>query len=243
VPRLHYPGGVPRLLLVVSLFAACHRAPSQHAPILLYAGKGASSGDVDAFESLLRENHFDFDLTSRLDEEQLRGRRLLIVPGGNFITMSEGLSRTNATQIRDAVHAGMSYLGICAGAFLAADSSFYNSLKLTPGVRFSFYADESRGIRKQAVAIRSGGTTLEQYWEDGPQLSGWGSVVGSYPDGTPAIVEGTSGNGWVLLSGVHPEATEGWRRGLTFQTPVEADRAYAAKLVRAALERTALSHP
>ena len=31
-------------------------------------------------------------------------------------------------------------------------------------------------------------------------------MVGKYPDGTPAIVEGTFGNGWVILSGVHPEA-------------------------------------
>jgi glutamine amidotransferase-like uncharacterized protein len=238
---------VSRFVLGILFLAACHRAPTQRAPthraaIVLYGGKGASPGDVAALESLLRENHLEFDTASQLDEAQLRDRRLLIMPGGNFITMSENFSRDTATKIRDAVHGGLSYLGICAGAFLAADSSFYNSLKLTPGTKFSFYADESRGIRKAAIPIRSRGTTLEQYWEDGPQLAGWGSVVGRYPDGTPAIVEGTSGNGWVILSGVHPEATEDWRRGMTFQTSVEADRAYAATLIRAALERTPLPH-
>jgi hypothetical protein len=52
--------------------------------------------------------------------------------------------------------------------------------------------------------------------EDGPQLTGWGSVVGRYPDGKPAIVEGRVGDGGAILSGVHPEAPDSWRRGLTF---------------------------
>src|SRR5204863_3847027 len=104
------------------------------------------------------------------------------------------------------------------GAFLAGTFRG-KSFHLTP-VRFGFYADESRGIRKEAVAISSpGAPTLDQYWEDGPQLSGWGAVVARYPDGAPAVVEGRSGRGGVILSGVHPEAPESWRRGMTFNTP------------------------
>ena len=86
------------------------------------------------------------------------------------------------------------------------------------------------------------GTTLEHYWEDGPQLSGWGAVIGKYPDGTPAIVQGTCGGGWVILSGVHPEAPSSWRRGMTFATPVSADTAYAWTLIHAALNREPLPH-
>jgi hypothetical protein len=55
-------------------------------------------------------------------------------------------------------------------------------------------------------------------------------------------VEGTSGSGWVVLSGVHPEAPAAWRRGMTFTTPVSVDNAYAATLIRAALNRSPLSH-
>jgi glutamine amidotransferase-like uncharacterized protein len=110
-------------------------------------------------------------------------------------------------------------------------------------VRFGFYADENRGIRKAAVAITGVDTpALEHYWEDGPQFTGWGVVVGKYPDGTPAIVEGTSGKGWVILTGVHPEAPEKWRRGLTFTTPASVDNAYAGELIDAALHRTLLPH-
>ncbi len=66
--------------------------------------------------------------------------------------------------------------------------------------------------------------------------------MAKYPDGTPAIVEGTSGQGWVILVGVHPEAPETWRRGMSFTTPASDANAYAGTLVQAALARTWLPH-
>jgi glutamine amidotransferase-like uncharacterized protein len=179
---------------------------------------------------------------NEMGESQIRGYRLLIVPGGNFVDIGNNLTSSTTANIRNAVQNGLNYLGICAGAFFAGNSP-YNGLNLTSGVRFSFYAAESLGIRKAAVAIAGPGSpALDQYWEDGPQLTGWGAVVGKYPDGTPAVVEGTFGSGWVLLTGVHPEAPAGWRRGMTFATPVSIDNAYAAILIRAALHRVSLSH-
>jgi glutamine amidotransferase-like uncharacterized protein len=134
----------------------------------------------------------------------------------------------------------LNYLGICAGAFFAGNSP-YNGLNVTSGVRFNFYAAESAGIRKSAVSIATPeGKAFDQYWEDGPQLAGWGAVVAKYPDGTPAVVQGNFGDGWVVLSGIHPEAPASWRRGLEFRTPVDADVAYAKTLIRAALYRELL---
>ena len=102
---------------------------------------------------------------------------------------------------------------------------------------------EMKGIRKAAVAITSAeGTRLEHYWEDGPQLAGWGEVIAKYPDGAPAIVQGAVGSGWVVLTGVHPEAPERWRYGMSFTTPASDDNKYAARLIRAALERKPLPH-
>jgi hypothetical protein len=110
------------------------------------------------------------------------------------------------------------------------------------GVLLGFYA-AGPGVRKTAVAIAvAGGPTLDQYWEDGPQLTGWGAVVARYPDGTLAVVHGTVGNGWVILTGIHPEAAESWRRGMTFHTPASTDNAFAATLIQAALNRISLSH-
>ncbi len=177
-----------------------------------------------------------------MSESQLRGYRLLIVPGGNFEQIGKRLAPETSAKIRGAVQHGLNYLGICAGAFFGANSP-YNGLNLTSGVRFGFYSAEHRGIRKTAVAITNAdGSALDQYWEDGPQLTGWGAVIAKYPDGMPAIVEGASGHGWVILSGVHPEAPESWRRGMNFSTPASADHTYAATLVRAALNRTPLPH-
>jgi len=46
----------------------------------------------------------------------------------------------------------------------------------------------------------------------------------------------------VILSGIHPEAPESWRRGLTFTTPASVDNAYAATLISAALNWIRLKH-
>jgi hypothetical protein len=113
----------------------------------------------------------------------------------------------------------------------------------TLGVRFGFYSAEAHGIRKTAVGIASAEEpTLDQYCEDGPQLTGWGAVVAKYPDGASAVAEGGFGLGWVILSGIHPEAPEGWCGRLHFNTPASVDHAYAATLVRAALDRQPLPH-
>src|SRR5439155_5870418 len=241
---------IASLVLISTAVTACGvRADkgSGGAPILLFNGTGTSPNDVAALEAILNSNHFNYSTvnSSRLNEmgeSQIRAYHLLIVPGGNFIDIGNSLTSRTTANVRNAVQDGLNYLGICAGGFFAGNSR-YNGLNLTSGVRFGFYAAEDRGIRKAAVAIAGpGAPTLDQYWEDGPQFTGWGAVVGKYPDGTPAIVQGTFGSGWVILTGVHPEAPAGWRSGMTFMTPVSVDNAYAGTLIHAALNRVALSH-
>ena len=237
------------LVLLWLVLTACgtHSPKTGPSTILLFNGTGTSRNDVAAVETILNSNQLNYSTvnSSRLNqmgESQIRGYRLLIVPGGNFIDIGAGLTSRATANIRNAVQNGLNYLGICAGGFFAGNSG-YNGLNLTSGVRFGFYAAESRGIRKTAVAIAGAeAPTLDQYWEDGPEFTGWGAVVGKYPDGTPAIVEGTFGSGWVILTGVHPEAPAGWRRGMTFTTPAGVDNAYAATLIHAALNRSSLPH-
>jgi hypothetical protein len=178
-----------------------------------------------------------------MSEPQLGGYKLLIVPGGNSITIGGSLSEETASMIRGAVgQYGLHYLGLCAGAFFGGYST-YNGVDLTAGVSFDFYADEYKGIHVEPVEISlpSSGT-LDVYWQDGPQLSGWGEVVAKFPDGTPAIVEGQSGNGFVIFTGVHPEAPESWRGSMPFSTPVAVDLSYAGTVIQAALSGTPLPH-
>jgi glutamine amidotransferase-like uncharacterized protein len=217
------------------------------APILLFNGTGASPNDVVAIETILHDQHLpyakvDSAQLNEMSEAQMGVHRLLIIPGGNFVDMGNGLSKATSANIRNSVQHGLNYLGICGGAFVAGNSPF-NGLNLTSGVQFGFYSAERKGIRKTSVPVTdASGASLDQYWEDGPQLIGWGAVVAKYPDGTPAIAEGAVGNGWVILSGIHPEAPENWRRGMTFRTSASADHDYAGMLIRAALNREQLPH-
>ena len=178
-----------------------------------------------------------------MSEPQLGGYKLMIVPGGNSITIGQGLTGNTASMIRGAVEDyGLHYLGICAGAFFGG-YSIYNGVDLTAGVWFNFYADENKGIHVEPVEISfPSSAPLDVYWQDGPQLSGWGAVVAKFPDGTPAIVEGQSGKGFVIFTGVHLEAPQSWRGAMIFTTPVSVDLAYAGTVIQATLKGTPLPH-
>ena len=235
------------LIAAPVLLTGCGPRQVGSEPIPLFDGIGASRGSVAALRAVLEANHLAYATVdsvqlNRMNETTLRRYQLLIVPGGNFVEMGNGLTKVTTLRVHDAVEDGLNYLGVCAGAFLAGDSPS-NGINLASGVRFGFYSAEEKGIRKAAVSITPAeGSTLEHYWEDGPQLAGWGQVVAKYADGAPAIVQGAVGSGWVVLSGVHPEAPDNWRRGMTFTTPASVANEYAAKLIRAALERKPLPH-
>ena len=239
-----------QLISCITMLAltACTPSESNHTPpILLFNGTGTSPNDVKAVEAILKERRLKYaTMNSRqlngMSESQLLAYHLMIIPGGNYISMGNSLTPTTTTNIHNAVQGGLNYLGICAGGLLAGNATC-NSLNLTAGVRFGFYAEVNRGVHKAAVAIANVGTpALEHYWEDGPQFTGWGEVVGKYPDGTPAIVEGTVGKGWVILCGVHPEAPENWRRRMNFTMPSSVANDYAGTLIDAALRGTRLPH-
>jgi hypothetical protein len=217
-------------------------------PVLLFVGDGTSSTDVSAVEGVLGTLGIgyitaDSSQLNAMSEPQLAGYKLVIVPGGNSITIGESLTTQTSSTIRGAVQDyGVHYLGLCAGAFFGGYST-YNGVNLTAGVPFDFYADEYKGIHEEPVEISMpGNSSLDVYWQDGPQLSGWGSVVAKFPDGTPAIVEGQSGKGFVMFTGVHPEAPASWRGALMFSTPLSVDLQYAGTVIQSALNGPPLPH-
>ena len=112
----------------------------------------------------------------------------MMVSGGNFIAIADSLRPSTRTNIHNAVQSGMNYLGICAGAFLAGHGT-YKSLNPASGVRFGFYRAEKRGVRKANVAITGIGTfPIEQYWEDGPELTGWAQLSASIRTERPRLL-------------------------------------------------------
>jgi hypothetical protein len=106
------------VVLTSTVLAACRagdedRMPAHaSAPILLFNGAGASSGDVVALRTILLREHLEYSTAdsqqlNRMTESQIREYRLLIVPGGNFMKIGNGLT-VNTT----AIHNGLNYLGI-----------------------------------------------------------------------------------------------------------------------------------
>jgi glutamine amidotransferase-like uncharacterized protein len=218
------------------------------APVLIFNGLGTSKNDVTAVESVVKAAGFAYNTANsgQLDamtQSQLQAYKLFIMPGGNALTIGKNLTRNASATLHNAVNQGLNYLGFCAGGFFAGTDAYYNFTNLTGGAWFNVYSNSGRGTGKAAILISfPNGTKLDIYWQDGPNLSGWGSVVGKYPNGNAAITEGYSGKGFVLLCGLHPEAPASWRYGMTFTTPVDVDLAYAQTLVKSAFNRTMLPH-
>jgi glutamine amidotransferase-like uncharacterized protein len=215
--------------------------------VLIFNGTGTSSTDVAAVESVVSTAGLAYHTvnSSQLDgmtQSQLTAYKLFIVPGGNSITIGDNLTSKATSTVRGAVENGLNYLGMCAGGFFGGYSK-YNGVDLTSGVWFDFFADYYKGIHKEAVKISfPSQAALDIYWQNGPELGNWGKIVGKYPNGQSAIVEGYWGSGFVILSGVHPEAPASWRTGMNFTTTLAVDLAYAKTLVMSALKRTMLPH-
>src|ERR1051326_609375 len=156
-------------------------------PVLLFNGTGTSS-DVEAVEAVLKTLRVgyltaDSAQLNAMSEAQLGGYKLIIIPGGNSIEIGESLTPNAVAYLRGAVQQyGVHYLGICAGAFFGG-YSVYNGVTLTGGAPFYFYADEFKGIHREPVDLSfvSSGP-LFVYWQDGPQLSGWGEIVAKFPE-------------------------------------------------------------
>jgi len=242
------PGGGTGAIPDSQVVAAAQVQAGASTPVLIFNGTGTSSTDVTAVENVVKTAGLGFKTanSSQLDamsQAELAAYKLFIVPGGDSIKIGNNLTSKASMNVRNAVaQNGLNYLGFCAGGFFGGFSK-YNGLNLTSGVWFSLYADYYKGIHKEAVTISfPSGKKLDIYWQNGPDLSGWGSVVGKYPNGRAALTEGHWGNGFVLLSGVHPEAPANWRYGMQFNTPLDVDLAYAATLVTSALNGTMLPH-
>ncbi len=185
---------------------------------------------------------------SQLSAEGLAGIEVLVIPGGWAPYQLDALGEDGPGVIRDFVKRGGRYLGICAGAYLAADEVEYQGitypypvdlldsaaegpvpeLPLYPEVvtiRLSATrAGRRRGIPRELVCLFQGGCTFE---ED-PDLT----VLALYPDGSPAIVSAPFGRGEVILSGAHFERPPLEAGGLKDTPPPDG----AGKLLRELLQ-------
>src|SRR5689334_864188 len=102
-------------IATIALASCAPPGPNEPAPILLFNGTGASPNDVKAVEAILKERQLKYAIVNsrqlnRMSESQLLAYRLMIIPGGNYITVGNSLNPAATTNIHNAVQGGLNYL-------------------------------------------------------------------------------------------------------------------------------------
>ncbi|MEZ5979308.1 MAG: BPL-N domain-containing protein [Planctomycetota bacterium] len=213
-------------------------ADADDVKVAMYVSAGVGGSGPDRIEELL-ESYGDF-VVRRVCASDLRAGVLeqfdvVIFPGGSASSQAASIREDGREAVREFVESGGGYLGICAGAYLAA-----NNYEWSLGILDADVVDRehwARGTGDVAIEFSGlGATTLstgtreaEIHYANGPifarsrdreipnyRVLAWfrGEVLrtgvpgGVMPD-TPAMVVGRFGEGRVVCSSPHPEQTDG----------------------------------
>ena len=224
------------------------------AKVLLLSGSGTWPAEISSLEKILKEHGIQSrQATSQqmenLDLDSLASYSLLVVPGGNAITLTAELSKKTRLNVRTAVRdRGMSYLGFCAGAWMAispggnaTEAPSYGFGLIDGPLQQEAAYQRSGSAYTIAEAIFPGGSKRSLLWWGGPITpEGEGTVVARYPDGGAAISQIPVGQGWAVLSGLHPAATPEVFEALGLDPATPSSLDYAWTLLQSALTKTAL---
>ncbi|KAJ3196907.1 biotin holocarboxylase synthetase [Irineochytrium annulatum] len=94
--------------------------------VLVYTGAGTAKGSVDSTLRTLRgllSSSYDVipvDAATLIKEPWQQSTSLIVLPGGRDLPYVDSLSPAGTERIRDWVHKGGRYLGICAGAYFGS---------------------------------------------------------------------------------------------------------------------------
>lgn len=219
--------------------------------VMLFAGSGTWGTEVNNLENIMNAHGVKYQVvtSAQLDAmsvDQMAQFGLMIFPGGSGGTEADSLSSQTHTNLREAVQArGVSYLGFCAGSFIAeapapaAGQDVSYGLGVVAGPELDYYYLENQGTDIAMTPLTfADGSTQDILWYGGPVTpSTAGGVIAKYPDGNPAITELWSGKGFVILSGVHPTADQATLAavGMSSTDGTHQDTAY--NLINAALHQ------
>jgi glutamine amidotransferase-like uncharacterized protein len=220
--------------------------------VLLFAGTGTWSTEVLALESILKTHGLTYRKMSSaqlnaLSLVDLSQYGLMIFPGGAGGSQSQSLTPQIHALLRSAVQdQGVSYLGFCAGAFIAVapaplpgqDVSY--GLGIVGGPELDYYYLENQISPDVAMTLESfaDGSQRDLLWYGGPVTPHIpGGVVAKYPNGDPAITQLFSGKGFVMLSGPHPAAPESVKTSFGLTDTDGSDVELAWDLIQAALQQ------
>jgi len=207
------------LLLFIPVVSGCAALPeggTMDKLVCVYAGAGAVlARDVEAALDKLAISY------RQVGEQDIRDGRLedcslLIVPGGYTARYVDALGEGGFEQIREFVARGGGYIGICAGAYIAAQNVE------VPGRPYGLGIIEIRNergagrdlrtitIAKPEHSVVKGYTGQVDIWyQNGPMMQAGKGVetLAVYEEEAAAIVCSTYGQGRVVIFSPHPEGS------------------------------------
>lgn len=233
---------------------------SDRADVAIYRGAGAWDDGITAFEKFLDSQgitwkEIGFSVVNNKDLRSLY--KAIFMPGGYAYYYTTAINASGNQHIRDLINSGGSYIGICAGAYYAADKVVWD------GVMYDYPLKLFKGTAQGAIdaiipwdgykmtgidinpanpvnVVQPSSYTMVYYGgpfllPDGSQQIETLATYQSY-NGEKAAINFEYGNGRVLLIGPHPEIEENSDRdGATWGSElndVESDWPFLASSVR-----------
>ncbi|KAG9597700.1 hypothetical protein KCV01_g8993, partial [Aureobasidium melanogenum] len=151
-----------------------------------------------------------------ISDESLAEYDIYVQPGGgqDIPKALKDIGSERARAIRNFVHHGGGYLGLCMGAYLADAGNlklidtYLDGESGRPG--FPIYTSEDA-----AVVVHWRGREQSLYFQDGPYMqpapgNARFRTIATYENGDIAAARYTYGDGRVVLVGPHPEADTSW---------------------------------
>ncbi|KAJ3306136.1 biotin holocarboxylase synthetase [Kappamyces sp. JEL0829] len=209
---------------------------SQRLNVLLYDGIGTSVSLQKSLFIMLKHSlkaHFDVMMVNEkvlLQQPWQDSTALLVMPGGRDLLYLDALKSEGCEKIRKYVHDGGRYLGVCAGAYFAANELEFEvdrpeykvdgkrPLKFFPGLAKGSvvpgfkYASEAGAAAVTIKPLDGTSNPLGVYVNGGPYFTNVEpsrqhlvETVAAYDDNTAAIVKCSVGSGWAILTGPHLE--------------------------------------
>jgi hypothetical protein len=156
--------------------------------------------------------YYNFKIFSKnkLEYDFFDGVDMIAVPGGigDSDTFKQ-LFKNNGKRVKDFIHGGGRYLGICMGAYWAG-SHYFNILKDVDAVQYITRPNtDTKRPHAKAMPITWKGEDHKMFFFDGCALAGDETkfeTIARYANGDPmAIIQNNIG-----IIGCHPESTPIW---------------------------------
>ncbi len=222
------------LLFVIILLNTCHNPPSpaKKAGVALYSDRGTAWDCVQATKKMFQWMNHTVELVDAdyINNEELDSFSIICIPGGDMYQYAQDISSRGMENIKNFIHNGGGYIGICGGAYFASEKVIWRGTQL-PMISLGVFSGKAEGPNNQIVPYPNynmcrvnildpahpitqsepNSMWMLYYW--GPVLvpnkDADVTILGKYDRGKqPAMLAFNYGGGRVFLIGTHPEFEE-----------------------------------